>query len=134
MTTLLPQRPSLVSSPFSDRTRIPLRRTTRFGFSNPKPSLRGSITIARLGLGPDPFPDPEVFRDLLGRAEGFLYTVADAAVSSQPAAEAVGAVKQNEDWFSGIANYMESVLKVLRLDSVMAVSLGFCGELRRVGF
>jgi hypothetical protein len=44
--------------------------------------------------------------ELLSRADGFLYTVADAAVEAQNS-------KPNEDWFSGIANYMEIILKVI---------------------
>lgn len=70
--------------------------------------------MARLGIRPDPEAAEGVFRELLGRAEGFLYTLADAAVSSSPSSDALTTAKQNDDWLSGIANYMESVLKVLK--------------------
>lgn len=48
-------------------------------------------------------------RELFGRLEGLIYTVADAAVSSDAAVESS---KQNGDWLSGITNYLETVLKV----------------------
>lgn len=71
--------------------------------------------MARSGLNLNSFPDPEAAEslvwDLLGRAEGFLYTVADAAVSSS--SDAATASKQSGDWLSGITNYLETVLKVL---------------------
>lgn len=111
MTTLLPNRPSLVLSPFSDRTQSPLFRQTHY-FPIPKPCLRGSLAVARFGFRPDPEAAEGVVRELLGRAEGFLYTLADAAVSSSPSSDALTTAKQNDDWLSGIANYMESVLKV----------------------
>ncbi|GMN49089.1 hypothetical protein TIFTF001_018255 [Ficus carica] len=113
MTTLLPNRPSLVLSPFSDRTQSPLFRQTHY-FPIPKPCLRGSLAVARLGFRPDPEAAEGVVRELLGRAEGFLYTLADAAGSSSPSSDALTTAKQNDDWLSGIANYMESVLKVLK--------------------
>lgn len=74
--------------------------------------------VARLGppvfLG---FEGPEDWgRELLGRAEGFLYTVADAAVNSAPdASTAAGATVEaakQRNWLSGITDYMEFVLKV----------------------
>lgn len=70
--------------------------------------------MARLGFRPYPEAAEGVVRELLGRAEGFLYTLADAAVSSSPSSDALTTAKQNDDWLSGIANYMESVLKVLK--------------------
>lgn len=51
-------------------------------------------------------------RDLIGRAESVLYTVADAAVSSSESV--TGTTKQSSDWLSGITYSMESVLKVLK--------------------
>lgn len=76
------------------------------------------LGVARFGLGQDPFPDPETaelfFKDLLTRTEGFLYTVADAAVSGSvdTVVDTTESVKQNSDWLSGITNGMETVLKV----------------------
>ena len=49
-------------------------------------------------------------KDLFGRAEGLLFTIADAAVSS--ASEPVTGAKQGSDWLTGITSYMETVLKV----------------------
>ncbi|KAF8040727.1 hypothetical protein BT93_B2836 [Corymbia citriodora subsp. variegata] len=97
-----------------------LRRSLFFGGLSspprpPTPLRRGTLCVARLGFNPDP-ESAEVFvRELFGRAEGLLYTIADAAVSSSPDAVASDTVaKQNGDWLSGITNYMESVLKVLK--------------------
>lgn len=50
-------------------------------------------------------------RELFGKLEGLFYTVADAAVSSDAAAQSS---KQNGDWLSGITGYLETVLKVLK--------------------
>ncbi|XP_010044520.2 ALBINO3-like protein 1, chloroplastic [Eucalyptus grandis] len=82
----------------------------------PPPPLRGALCVARLGFNPDP-ESAEVFvREVFGRAEGLLYTIADAAVSSSSPDAVAGetVAKQNGDWLSGITNYMESVLKVLK--------------------
>lgn len=76
----------------------------------------GNFGIARFGLGQVPFSDPEntelVIKDLFGRVEGFLYTIADAAISSSDTLDSVSTTKQNSDWLSGITNAMELVLKV----------------------
>ncbi|KAM6589485.1 hypothetical protein CsatA_012090 [Cannabis sativa] len=121
MNTVLPHRPSLVLSPVPvpDRTQNPVfRRTHYFGLAPlSKPGLRGSLAVARLGFKPDFFPDPDstegFVRELFGRAEGLLYTVADAAVSSSSSSDTVTTAKQNSDWFTGITNYMETILKIL---------------------
>lgn len=112
------------SASYQTRTRSPLFHRTHYGgFSRHKHFLRGSLSVAKLGLHPGPsFPDPDnaesVIRELFGRAEGFLYTIADAAVSTSDAAvsssDTVSGTKQSSDWFSGITNIMESVLKVLK--------------------
>lgn len=116
MATLLTHNPSLVLAPFVERTPVPLfRRANYWGYSHPKPFLRVSLSVARFGFKPEFLPDPEstegVFKELFGRAESFLYTIADAAVSSS-ASETVTTTNQNSDWLSGITNYLESVLKV----------------------
>lgn len=54
----------------------------------------------------------ELVREVLGRAEGVIYTIADAAVSSSDAVAAGQGSKQSADWLSGITNTLESVLKV----------------------
>lgn len=125
MAALLPCVPSLVSVPFGNnwsRTHLPHRSHSFSGST--RHFLRGSLSVARFGLKPGFLPDPDaaaaaegVIRELFTRAEGFLYTVADAAVSSSDTAATTtttASVKQNNDWFSGIANYMETVLKILK--------------------
>ncbi|CAN1295402.1 ALBINO3-like protein 1, chloroplastic [Linum perenne] len=67
-----------------------------------KPSLRSS-SVARFGFHPGSFSDP----NLLERFESVIYTIADAAVATTTTAK-------NNDWFSGITYYMESILKVLK--------------------
>lgn len=123
-TSLLSIQPHLFLSPFLDPTRPsshPFPSLT-YSFSKRKPLLLhrtstgvGESHVARSGLNLNSFPDPEAAEslvwDLLGRAEGFLYTVADAAVSSS--SDAATASKQSGDWLSGITNYLETVLKVL---------------------
>ncbi|PIN17770.1 hypothetical protein CDL12_09568 [Handroanthus impetiginosus] len=113
--------PNLVVSPFPGRTRTvnPLFQRTHFSnFTVARPFLRGSLGVARLGLGQVPFPDPEnaelIIKDLFGRVEGLLYTIADAAVTSSSTVDAASTTKQNNDWLSGITNAMEVVLKVLK--------------------
>ncbi|EYU30592.1 hypothetical protein MIMGU_mgv1a006893mg [Erythranthe guttata] len=112
--------PNTVISPFPSRTRTPLNpisdRTHYTNFKIQTPLLRrGNLGVARFGLNQVPTPDPEnaelVIRDLFGRVEGFLYTIADAAVTSSDTVDAVGTTKQNSDWLSGITNAMEAVLK-----------------------
>ncbi|KAK6789221.1 hypothetical protein RDI58_013020 [Solanum bulbocastanum] len=115
--------PNSILSPFVNRTRTlnPVFHRTHFGnLPLNKPFSRGMVGVARFGLGQDPFPDPEtaelLFKDLFTRAEGFLYTVADAAVSgsADTVVDTTESVKQNSDWLSGITNGMETVLKVLK--------------------
>lgn len=105
-TPILPPPPSLTrpgSNPF-------LLNPTRFGsLSHHRPFLPRTLCVAKFGSGQ--LPDPEIIKDLFGKAESFLYTVADAAVSASPATETV-ANSKNNDWFSGISNYMETILKV----------------------
>ncbi|XP_051122168.1 ALBINO3-like protein 1, chloroplastic [Andrographis paniculata] len=115
-----PIGPNLVLSPFRGRSGAlkPVSRRAYFGnFTIQRPFLRGSVGVARFGLGEVPFPDPEnagqVVKELFERAEGFLYTIADAAVTSSEAADAA-TTKQDGDWLSGITNAMEVVLKVLK--------------------
>lgn len=53
------------------------------------------------------------FPELVARAEGILYTLADAAVSADPAV-VDAAQKPNRDWLSGLTDGLESILKVLK--------------------
>ncbi|KAM4109648.1 hypothetical protein ACB094_03G135100 [Castanea mollissima] len=113
--------PYLVLAPFPVRTTTtsnPLFHRTQsynpLSVSLPKPYLRGSTAVARFGFKPGLFPDPDsnAIAELLGRAESILYTLADAAVSSSDTVSST--TKQTNDWLSGITNYMETVLKVLK--------------------
>ncbi|KAF9673385.1 hypothetical protein SADUNF_Sadunf10G0018600 [Salix dunnii] len=82
----IPNLIPLSPSPFTDRTKTSnslLLHPTRL----PKPLIpRGSHYVARFGLKPGFFPDPDnaeaVVKDLSGRAESIIYTIADAAVSN----------------------------------------------------
>uniref|UniRef100_A0A1D1YQW7 ALBINO3-like protein 1, chloroplastic n=1 Tax=Anthurium amnicola TaxID=1678845 RepID=A0A1D1YQW7_9ARAE len=111
--------PFLLPSRTSSRHSLP-SRSLIWLVPRRKPLPRGGSVAA--SLGPPGFSDFEAAgewaRELVGRAEGFLYTVADAAVNSAPdasttAGPAVEASKQR-DWLSGITDYMEFVLKVLK--------------------
>lgn len=116
MTSSLSHQPNLVLSPFPDRTKTHapfLHRVQYPTLSNPTKLLRGSSCVARLGFRPDP-ETVDGIRELLGRAEALIYTVADAAVSSSDAVTSTtsNSAKQSNDWLSGITNSLESILKV----------------------
>ncbi|XP_065874859.1 ALBINO3-like protein 1, chloroplastic [Euphorbia lathyris] len=120
--------PSIVLSPFADQTRIlnPLLSRTQFNsFTTHKPFLRGSVFVSRLhpGLLPDPDFAAEPIKDLFARAESILYTIADATVSNSDTITTT-TTKQNNDWLSGITNYMETILKVLK-DGLSAVHVPY---------
>src|ERR1044072_8464401 len=115
MAALLPCAPNIVSAPNWSRSRLPHRPPSHAFSGSTRHFLRGSLSVARFGLQPGILPDPDaaegVVRELFTRAEGFLYTIADAAVSSSDAAATTAdSAKQNSDWLSGITNYMETVL------------------------
>ncbi|KAK4785327.1 hypothetical protein SAY86_002016 [Trapa natans] len=94
-------------------------------FPHTKPFLRGTLCVARLGFRPDLESAESAIGELFGRAESLIYTIADAAVSSSDTVTGTtGAAKQNNDWLSGIANYMEAVLKVLK-DGLSAVHVTY---------
>lgn len=70
--------------------------------------------MARFGFNPLLFLNSDGvdgIREAYVKAESLLYTIADAAVSSS---DSVVNTQKNSDWLSGITNYMESVLKVLK--------------------
>ncbi|XP_038886227.1 ALBINO3-like protein 1, chloroplastic [Benincasa hispida] len=119
MASLSSYRPNFVFSSFPSRVpnSNPLFHGVQFrGLSHHKPFLRGSLAVARFGFKPEFLPDPDnaegFVRELFGKAESVLYTIADAAVSASP--ENVTTAKQTDDWFTGITNYMESILKILK--------------------
>ncbi|KAM0965326.1 hypothetical protein TB2_020930 [Malus domestica] len=128
MATLSSFRPSTVLAPSPKPPNPLLPRTHHlYGFLHSKPLLRGSLVVARLGLGPGLIPEPEdagaVLKELFGKAESLLYTVADAAVSSS-SSDNLTTSKQSSDWLSGITNYLESVLKFLK-DGLSAVHVPY---------
>ncbi|XP_071690941.1 ALBINO3-like protein 1, chloroplastic [Rutidosis leptorrhynchoides] len=108
---------SKVLSPFPNPTRFrtisPTFPRTQFGkfYKNHKPSVG---IVASFGSGRGDFPDPDNLKDLIIRAEGLIYTIADAVVAANPDSGITTSNKQSNDWFSGIANYMETVLKFLK--------------------
>ncbi|KAM7269365.1 hypothetical protein ACFE04_024862 [Oxalis oulophora] len=122
-------RPNLILTPPSSRFRP--HHYYQFGGGGPhhlSNKFRGSLGVTRLGFQ----PDHELVRDLFDKAESLLYTIADAAVSSSdsPLDVVTDATtkQQNSDWFSGITNSMETILKVLKggLSSVhVPYSYGF---------
>ncbi|KAK4779635.1 hypothetical protein SAY87_015741 [Trapa incisa] len=102
-----------------------LHRPCLVSFPHTKPFLRGTLCVARLGFRPDLESAESAIEELLGRAESLIYTIADAAVSSSDTVTGTtGAAKQNNDWLSGIANYMEAMLKVLK-DGLSAVHVAY---------
>jgi len=111
----IPNLIPLPPSPFTDRTKTSnslLLHPTHL----PKPLIpRGSLCVARFGLKPGFFPDPDkaeaVIKDLFGRAESIVYTIADAAVSNSDQV-VDSSTTQNSDWLSGITYGLESTLKV----------------------
>ncbi|THU67667.1 hypothetical protein C4D60_Mb05t27120 [Musa balbisiana] len=111
--------PSLAGRPSARPPSLLLlrHRQDRFGLlgGHPSPSLLRGSFVAR--VGPAPYlPDFEaaegLARELFGRVEGLVYTVADAAVASSDAA--AESSKQSGDWLSGITYYLETVLKILK--------------------
>ncbi|ONK71206.1 uncharacterized protein A4U43_C04F5980 [Asparagus officinalis] len=102
-------RPPLLSPfPFRSKPSNPLLPSN---FSR----KRAGFLVARSGYGPHLADLGSAAQEIIERAEGFIYTVADAAVSSavDPALVTEDS-KKSSDWFSGITNYMETVLKVLK--------------------
>ncbi|KAG7598381.1 Membrane insertase YidC/ALB3/OXA1/COX18 [Arabidopsis suecica] len=107
----------LILSSFSTGRVLHLRRS-RFSHT-PSSSYRYRTLVAQFGFRPGSFPDLGDSLDFIkDHAENLLYTIADAAVSSSETFESVAGTttttNQNNDWFSGIANYMETILKVLK--------------------
>ena len=70
--------------------------------------------MAKFGFKHVPLPDTDIaeglIKDLFGKAECLLFTIADATVSSS--SELVTGAKQGSDWLTGITNHMKTVIKV----------------------
>ncbi|WJX33546.1 hypothetical protein P8452_21743 [Trifolium repens] len=118
MAVLLPSTPTILSTPFGNRstTHLPLRPHSHPFSPSTKRFLRGSLSIARYGFQPEPDEAEFVIRELYNQAEGFLYTIADAAVFSSDTVvtTTIATAKQNNDLLSLITSYVETVLKVLK--------------------
>lgn len=111
MSSFLSIAPNLLPTLLPNRTRPTnplLHPTHNVGLSNQRRTLCAS------GFGHVPFPDPDsakgLIKDLFARANGFLYPIANAAVSSN--SNAVTGSKQGGDWLSGVVIDMGGVLKV----------------------
>ncbi|KAE9454664.1 hypothetical protein C3L33_13418, partial [Rhododendron williamsianum] len=123
MSSFLSIAPNLLPTLFPNRTRPTnplLHPTHNVGLSNQRRTLCAS------GFGHVPFPDPDsakgLIKDLFARANGFLYPIANADVSSN--SDAVTGSKQGGDWFSGVVIDMGGVLKVLK-DGLSAVHVPY---------
>ncbi|KAI8573854.1 hypothetical protein RHMOL_Rhmol01G0307900 [Rhododendron molle] len=109
--TLISSPPFITTTPHPSLSRHGLlhplpRRTTRL--------LSTRVNLSFHDLPPIPsFDSSADFSAIVSRAEGLLYTLADAAVAVDPAASTdPAAVQKNGGWFSFIADGMEVVLKV----------------------
>ncbi|XP_056686074.1 inner membrane protein PPF-1, chloroplastic isoform X2 [Spinacia oleracea] len=114
-------KPVLHPYPSQIRTlQTPFFHRTHFRHQKGSLSRTPLVVVAKFGfLNSGQLPDPEIFegtvKELFGRAEGLLYTIADAAVANSDVVDASNtATKQNGDWLSGISSTMETVLKVLK--------------------
>ncbi|CAN6881778.1 unnamed protein product [Brassica oleracea var. botrytis] len=116
---------NLLLSSFSTGEVLHLRRS-RFSHRPSSSSSYRRILVAQFGFSPGP-----VSLDLVKEhVESLLYTIADAAVSSSETFDSVSGTtittttNQNSDWFTGIANYMETILKVLK-DGLSTVNVPY---------
>ncbi|QCD88346.1 inner membrane protein PPF-1, chloroplastic isoform X1 [Vigna unguiculata] len=114
---------TLISSPSFLGTPLPSlprhhRTTTRLVATKVHVSLHQIPPIHSISHSID-------FVGIATRAEGLLYTLADAAVAADPAAPATDAVVQkNGGWFGFISEAMEAILKVLK-DGLSAVHVPY---------
>ncbi|KAG5566891.1 hypothetical protein RHGRI_002442 [Rhododendron griersonianum] len=121
---------TLISSP-PFITTTPLPSLSRHGLLRPLPRRTTRLLSTRVNLSfhdlpPIPsFDSSADFSAIVSRAEGLLYTLADAAVAVDPAASTdPAAAQKNGGWFSFIADGMEVVLKVLK-DGLTAVHVPY---------
>ncbi|KFK44506.1 hypothetical protein AALP_AA1G265700 [Arabis alpina] len=117
---------NLLLSSFSTTKLFHFRRS-RFSH-RPSSSSSYRTLVAQFGFRPGSFPDPgDSFDSIRDHAQNLLHTIADAALSSSETFESVAGsttTDQKSDWFSGIANYMETVLKVLK-DGLSTVNVPY---------
>ncbi|KAL6958187.1 Inner membrane protein PPF-1, chloroplastic [Sarracenia purpurea var. burkii] len=91
----------------------PLPSLPRHGFhSAPRRRLiPATLKFSFHEIPPIHFPDSSVdFNAIASRAEGLLYTLADAAVVAVDPASGDAAVQKNGGWFGFISDAMEVVL------------------------
>ncbi|XWS71704.1 hypothetical protein CRYUN_Cryun03dG0161600 [Craigia yunnanensis] len=113
---------TLISSQPFIGTPLPSSSISRHGDLYTLPHRRLASTRVRLSFNeipPIPSFDSSVdFQALFTKAESLLYTLADAAVATDPAVTVAGstdaAAQKNGGWFSFISDSMEFVLKVLK--------------------
>ncbi|KAJ8620777.1 hypothetical protein MRB53_029306 [Persea americana] len=104
--------PSFVGSPFAPHSppglhRFPLFRSRKIN-TKVKSSFHELPPLQSLDSVVD-------FHGIVSRAEGLLYTIADAAVvAADSSASAADASQKNGGWFGFISDGMEAVLKVLK--------------------
>lgn len=110
-TKTLISSPSFVSSSFTPISRPGLHRLPLF-----RPRKINTKVKSNLHDIPPLQPLDSVvdFHGLVSRAEGLLYTLADAAsVAVDSSASAADEAQKNGGWFGFISNAMEVVLKVI---------------------
>ncbi|XVF68733.1 hypothetical protein PTKIN_Ptkin11bG0025300 [Pterospermum kingtungense] len=105
----------LISSQPFIGTPLPSSTISRHGGLYTLPHRRLASTRVRLSFNEIPpipsFDSSFDFQALFTKAESLLYTLADAAVATDPAA---AAAQKNGGWFGFISESMEFVLKVLK--------------------
>ncbi|XP_010478007.1 PREDICTED: ALBINO3-like protein 1, chloroplastic [Camelina sativa] len=126
--SLKPTTSLTLLSSFSTGKVLHFRRSRITHSPSSSSSYRYRTLVAQFGFRPGSFPDPgDSFDFIKDHAENLLYTIADAAVSSSETFESVAGTNsatKNSDWFSGIANYMETILKVLK-DGLSTVNVPY---------
>ncbi|KAG2670189.1 hypothetical protein I3760_14G072500 [Carya illinoinensis] len=110
---------------------MPLPSLSRHGLHIlPHRSRLASTTRVKLSFHDippiDSFPSTVALSAVITKAEGLLYTLADAVVVADPSASssADAAVQKNNGWFGFISDAMEVVLKVLK-DGLSAVHVPY---------
>ncbi|KAL5130206.1 Inner membrane protein PPF-1, chloroplastic [Glycine soja] len=124
MAKTLISSPSFIGTPLPSLPRHHLPHRTRFVTTKVHVSLHEIPPIQSLSHSID-------FAGIVTRAEGLLYTLADAAVAADPAVAADtaasttdAAVQKSGGWFGFISEAMEFVLKVLK-DGLSAVHVPY---------
>ncbi|KAF5174925.1 Membrane protein insertase yidc [Thalictrum thalictroides] len=126
---------TLISSPIFQTTQLPsLSRHNKFPSFTPYRKHKDYTTKVKFSLNEIPpiqsFDSSSIdFHGIVSRAEGLLYTLADAAVVATDSVSTTGnstdvAVQKSGGWFGFISEAMEIVLKVLK-DGLTAVHVPY---------